>query len=340
MKPFFTDQPEWADLIGRIYVSLERVTLLDDQAPHRLELRRRNRIRSVHSSTAIEGNRLTEGEVRTVVNGSIVFGPEKDIKEVQNAWASYEAIDSFDPYCVDSFLRAHAMMTEGLIRESGMWRTGDAEVTNEANEVLHTGADPGLVPEGMKQLFQWAQATNHHPLIASSATHYMIEFIHPCQDGNGRMGRLWQTLILSRWNPLFAWMPTETLVRDRQLGYYTALQASHDLHIDASPFITYMLGVIDAALLAYQQSAVAGAEDEGVNEGVNEGVKPRIDSLDREILNLLREDSTRTVEHIATIVDRSRATVERRISRLKSRGDLQRLGSDKTGVWIVKKGAE
>lgn len=335
MKPFFVDQPEWDDLIGRIYVALERVTLSERGLSNRLELRRRGRIQSIHSSTAIEGNRLSEAEVRGVINGLTVFGYPQDIREVQNAWSAYQEFEAYDPFSVDSFLRAHGLMTHGLITQSGIFRTGDVEVVNDEDppRVLHVGADPEIVAEGVQQLLVWARDTTVHPLISSSATHFMIEFIHPFQDGNGRMGRLWQTILLSRWNEMFAWMPTETVARHHQLGYYQALQASHNGKIEASPFITYMLKIIEESLQEYH-TVITEDQREGVNEGVNEGVS--LDSVDTVIVDLLREDGSRTAVDLAHQVQRSVQTVERRLSKLKSSGLLRRHGSDKTGVWIVK----
>jgi Fic family protein len=252
MKQFYTDQPSWADKVGRIYAALERVKISEGQNPNTLILRGQSRISSIHSTTAIEGNRLNLGEVAGVIAGAAVFGPPRDISEVSNAHAAYEALDSFEPYSASSFLRAHELLTRGLVAEAGAFRTVDVEVVNAAGEVLHTGAEPGLVPEAVRQLLEWAESTDAHPLVASSAVHFMVEYIHPFRDGNGRIGRLWQTLLLSRWNEMFAWMPTETLIHHNQLGYYQALQASHNETIDAAPFISYMLDIIEQALDQYR----------------------------------------------------------------------------------------
>ena len=251
---FFTHQDEWLDQVGRIYAALQSVEVGEAGTGHRVALRRKNRINSIHSSTAIEGNRLSLDQVTAVINGHTVYGPERDILEVQNAWTAYEALETYDPFSVDDFLRAHGLLTSGLIAESGHFRSRDVEIVNQRGEVLHTGSQVAKVPRLVSEMLQWASATKLHPLIGSSATHYLIEHIHPFQDGNGRIGRLWQTLMLSRWNALFAWMPTETLIARHQPDYYTALQASHDPEIDAAPFITFMLGMIEASLRNYQIS--------------------------------------------------------------------------------------
>ncbi|MDR2974537.1 MAG: Fic family protein [Propionibacteriaceae bacterium] len=332
MKPFFERQSEWDDAIGRVYAQLERVKLAEDRTPDPLVLRRESRIRSVWSSVVIEGNRLTAGQAEGVVNGQPVYGPARDIAEVQGAWAAYEAMGSYDPVSLDSFLAAHRLLTSGLLADAGVFRTVDVEVVNADGEVLHEGADPELVPRGMEQLFAWAGQTDTHPLLVSSATHFMIEFIHPFRDGNGRMGRLWQTLMLSRWNEVFAWMPIETLIHDHQEGYYGALQASHNGHIEASPFISFMLGIIEASLKRYAERV----RNEGRNDGVNEGRTVRLDATDRVILAALTTDGTLTASSLAVQVKKSRATVERHLAKLRTAGLIRRVGATKNGLWLVK----
>ena len=318
---FFTPQDEWLDQVGRIYVLLRSVQIGDAAAEHRLELRHKNRVNSVHSSTAIEGNRLNLDEATAVINGQTVYGPERDIREVQNAWAAYEALDTYDPYSVEDFLRAHGLLTSGLITESGRFRSRDVEIVNELSEVLHTGSRVAKVPRLISELLEWASTTTAHPIVASSATHFLIEHIHPFQDGNGRIGRLWQTLMLSRWNPLFAWMPTESLIAQHQAGYYTALQASREPAIDAAPFITFMLGIIEASLEDYQASVVENVVE---NVVVNDAV-----------LGLIREDPTISATRIGERLGISSRQVQRIIKVWKDQGVLVREGSAKAGTWKV-----
>ena len=331
MKPFFQRQAHWDDAIGRIYASLEHVKLAEARSADRLVLRRDSRIRSVWSSVVIEGNRLTPEQAEGVVNGRTVFGPARDIAEVQGTWAAYEAMDSYDPFSVESFLTAHRLVMNGLLEDAGSFRAVDVEVVNADQEVLHEGAAPELVRPGMEQLFEWAGQADVHPLLTSSATHFMIEFIHPFRDGNGRMGRLWQTLMLSRWNELFAWMPIETLIHDNQEGYYTALHTSHNGRIEASPFISFMLGIIEASLSAY----TGLARNEGRKEDVNEGRTLRLDATDRLILQALAGDGTLTIDQLATQAGKSHATVERRLAKLRATGLIRRVGATKNGLWLV-----
>lgn len=200
------------------------------------------------------------------------------------------------------------------------------EIVNAAGDVLHTGSRPEKVPRLISELFEHGAASTDHALVVSSAVHFLIEHVHPFRDGNGRIGRLWQTLILSRWRPVFAWMPVETLIKQRQEGYYIALQASRDPEIDAAPFITYMLNVIEESLLGYEARARSGAADVGVNVGVN----PRA-----AILRLLRVEPGLSAAVLAARLGKSSRTVERHLQALRATGAIRRVGSAKTGHWVV-----
>jgi Fic family protein len=237
MKTFYSESPRWYEKIGQIHALLERVKISEEEHDDVLHLRKLNRIMSIHASTAIEGNRLSLGQVQAVVNGAPVFGPPKDIKEVQNAWAAYNDMENLDPWSVTSLLKAHALLTNDLVGESGAFRTVGVAVVRGDGAVMHRGADPAKVPLLVDELLKWGKQSEVHPLIKSSALHFMIEHIHPFRDGNGRIGRLWQTLVLSRWNPLFEWMPVETLIHYNQALYYQALQDSHSAQVDCRPFI-------------------------------------------------------------------------------------------------------
>ena len=320
---FFTSHPEWPWRVEHIVELLGRVTATEELSGRTLELRRTNRLGAVHSSTAIEGNELTLSQVAEVANGEPVLAPLREVREVENALAAYDALDSLDPWSVDDFLVAHRLLTAGLITESGVFRSVEVDIVNAHDEVIHTGSRADKVPRLVRELFEWGQSSTDHPLVVASATHFLIEHIHPFRDGNGRIGRLWQTLILSRWRPVFAWMPTESLIRKNQAGYYQALQDSRDPVIDAAPFIDYMLDVVTQSLELYQAQALA-TTDVGVNVGVNEA-----------ILAALVADPTLTAAALAARLGATKRTIERHLAELKAAGRLRREGAPKNGRWMV-----
>lgn len=211
-------------------------------------LRRSNRIRTIHGSLAIEQNTLTLEQVTAVLNGKRVLAPPKDIAEVKNAYEIYERLDELDPYSVDDLLTAHRIMTKGLVEESGMFRTRPVGVVDSEGHVLHFGTLPQYVPDLVIELLDWVKNSEVHMLIRSCVFHYELELIHPFADGNGRIGRLWHTLLLSKWNTAFAWLPVESIIHDRQQEYYDAINASNDAG-ESTVFIEFMLSAIKASLI-------------------------------------------------------------------------------------------
>ncbi len=211
-------------------------------------LRRSNRIRTIHGSLAIEQNTLSLEQVTAVLNGKHVLAPPKDIAEVKNAYEIYERLDELDPYSVDDLLTAHSIMTRGLVEESGVFRTRPVGVVDSEGHVLHFGTLPQYVPNLVMELLDWAKTSEVHMLIRSCVFHYELELIHPFADGNGRVGRLWHTLLLSKWNPAFAWLPVESIIHDRQQEYYAAINASNDAG-ESTVFIEFMLSAIKASLM-------------------------------------------------------------------------------------------
>jgi Fic family protein len=331
MKPlerFYTEDPVWHEKIGDIHALLERVKISEEKSGDVLHLRKLSRILSIHASTAIEGNRLTLEQVTAVINGKPVWGPPKDIKEAQNAWRAYDEMANFDPWSVGDLLKAHAHLTETLIAETGRFRTVGVAVVRGDGAVMHRGAPAKQVPILVEQLLDWGRTNEAHPLIKSSAVHYMLEYIHPFRDGNGRIGRLWQTLILAKWDPLFAWMPVETLVHHNQALYYQALQESHTGAVNCRPFISFMLDAIGNSLYKYIDVATETVADVGVNVGVNVGVK-------NEILALLKREPALSARELATLLNKTTRTVERHLKSLREQGQLKRVGSDKAGHWEV-----
>ena len=231
---------EIAELLGKLNVT--------DALSSNPTLRRSNRIRTIHGSLAIEQNTLSLEQVTAVLNGKHVLAPPKDIAEVKNAYEIYERLDELDPYSVDDLLTAHGIMTRGLVQESGMFRTRPVGVVDSEGHVLHFGTLPQYVPDLVMELLEWAKTSEIHMLIRSCVFHYELELIHPFADGNGRMGRLWHTLLLSKWNPAFAWLPVESIIYDRQQEYFDALNAPNDTG-ESTVFIEFMLSAIKASLI-------------------------------------------------------------------------------------------
>lgn len=306
-----------------------------DRSPR---LRKENRIRTIHSSLAIENNTLTLEQVTAVVDGRHVLAPPKDLLEVQNAIAVYDALDTFDPTSVDDLPRAHRMLMGGLVSEAGCLRSGDVGIFS-GDEAIHMGTPARYVPEVMAGLFQWIRTSDAHPLVVSCVFHYEFEFIHPFQDGNGRMGRLWQTLILSRWNPIFAWLPVESLVKDHREEYYRAL-ADSDAHGDNTGFVEFMLQMIDEALddVANHQTDVG--IDVGIDVGKETGRGNAATEQQEHLLNLLRESPTMTMPQMAEVLGLSTRQAERIVARLRDEGRLRREGGRRNGRWVVTGGDE
>ena len=210
-------------------------------------LRRVSRIKSIHSSLAIENNTLSVQQVTNVINGKRVLAPQKDIEEVRNAFNAYEKLSEINPYSIDDLLKIHDIMMNGLVKESGHLRSGQVGVYNQDGKVVHLAPPPEFVPQQLEELFDWVKNSNVNMLIKSSIFHYEFEFIHPFNDGNGRTGRLWQTVLLASWKPIFAWIPIESIIKDNQENYYNAITLSTSQG-KSNIFIEFMLDVINKAI--------------------------------------------------------------------------------------------
>lgn len=245
-QPPYTLTSEVVSLVAEISERVGRLTVQFDQESQ-LRLRRINRIRTVAGSLAIEGNTLSEEQITAILDGKRVLAPPREIQEARNALAAYEQLPKWNPQHQADLLAAHRVLMLGLMDSVGSYRPGGVGVM-AGDQVLHMAPPANQVPRLMNELFDWLNATDDHPLITSSVFHYEFEFIHPFADGNGRMGRLWQTLLLSRWKPLFANLPVESLVHQHQAEYYQAINRS-TAQTNSTPFITFMLSMIRDALL-------------------------------------------------------------------------------------------
>ena len=246
-QPPFSITPAIVTLVGKISEAVGRLTILHEQSKS-LRLRRINRVRTIRGSLAIEGNQLTEAQVTAILDGKRVIAPPREVQEVRNALAAYERFDDWEPAAEKDLLEAHRILMSGLIDEAGNYRHGGVGVM-EGSHVIHMAPPADRVPALMGDLFHWLATSDAHPLIASSVFHYEFEFIHPFADGNGRMGRLWQSLILASWNTLFADLPVENLIVEHQSEYYHSLEES-TRQADSSPFIEFMLTMIFDAVAA------------------------------------------------------------------------------------------
>ena len=245
--PPFTITNQMLILVAQIAEKIGKVSNYRsfETKPH---LRRNNRIRSIHSSLAIEASSLSLDEVKSVISGKTVIGPQKEIQEVKNAYQAYDMLGGFDPYSLDDLKKLHGIMTCLIVQESGAFRT-QAEGVFRGGQCIFMAPPPHLVPEQMEQLFDWMKQARSevHPLILSSVFHYEFVFIHPFTDGNGRMARLWQTALLSEWNPVFQYLPIESRIHEYQDEYYEAIASCHAAG-NSNAFILFMLDKISMTL--------------------------------------------------------------------------------------------
>ena len=325
--PPYKVSEEAVNLIAEISAAVERFDI-EISGVKGVRLRKTNRIKTIHGSTAIEGNTLTEDQVTAVLAGKKVVAPQREIDEVLCAAAAYEAIESIDPYKAKDLLKVHKLMMGGLVETAGAFRTGQVGVIDGAGNVIHMAPPAAQVPKLMKDLFKWLNESGAHPLVKSCVFHYEFEFIHPFQDGNGRTGRYWQTAILGKWRNAFYSAPIENIVWENQSGYYLAIRRSTLLG-NSEPFIDFMLERILQAIKGKGEEL----KNVGVSVGVNVGVK--LSARERDLLELLRLDGTLTAVRIAETYSISTRQAERLLTGLKKKGFLVRKGSDKAGHWEV-----
>lgn len=273
-------------------------------------LRRTNLIRTIQGSLAIEQNTLTVEQVTALLNGKRVIAPPKDIAEVKNAYEIYEHMENINPYDENSLLKAHGVMMKGLIEEAGMFRTKNIGVVNKDGEILHFGTLPQYVPKLINELLEWTEKNDMHMLIKSCVFHYEFELIHPFADGNGRMGRLWHTLLLSKWKGIFAYLPVESIIHDRQQEYYDAINMSNSKG-KSTDFIEFMLSAIKEALCDAigEEKAKANSEDE-------KWLK---------ISKFMEENEYIMNADIRNMFGVSSATASRMLNRFASEGKLERV---------------
>jgi len=277
-KPNYTITDDIISLIAQIAARVD-VLAIQSGMEQNPKLRRQNQLRSIHSSLAIENNTLSLEQITKLFEGKKVLAPPQDICEAQNAFEVYEKLFKFDPYDYMDLLAAHKILMKDLVKIPGKYRSGGIGVVR-GSEVVHVAPPAGNVSGLMADLLKWTKETSAHPLIKSCVFHYEFEIIHPFPDGNGRMGRMWQTLLLYQWKEIFAWLPVETIVYERQQEYYTALGRSNDAG-DCTEFLQFMLQVIWDTLETY---AVSDQDADQVSDQV------------KRLLNVLDVKTLSTVE--------------------------------------------
>lgn len=284
------------------------------------QLRRSNRIKTIYSSLAIEQNTLSLDQVTAVVLGKRVLAPPKDIAEVQNAFEIYDRLDELNPYSIDDLLTAHAVMVRGLRDDAGEFRSRPVGVVDTQGNILHSGTLPAYVPQLVEELLDWTEHDENPLLIKSCVFHYEFELIHPFSDGNGRIGRLWHTLLLSKWNPLFAWVPVESIIHDRQSEYYQAINNANNA-ADSTCFIEFMLSAIKDALLE-------------VTAHTSEA-KPKSESREQTIFDYLSEHGEIANSDIRKLLSVSAATANRVLNGMTDKGLIIRFRKGKS--WAYRK---
>ena len=285
-------------LIAEISEQVGRITVLQEGAIS-THLRRENRIRTIHSSLAIEHNSLSLEQVTAILDGKRVLGNPNEIKEVQNAYEAYELMLRLDPSSVDDLLKAHKLMMNGLVPENGKFRSGGVGVF-DGEVLIHMAPSAEFVPEHIHNLFAWYKHSELHPLIKSAVFHYEFEFIHPFADGNGRMGRMWHSLLLGKWKELFFWLPIEELIQSRQKEYYDALSAA-DKQADSAGFVELMLEIIRGSL---KEVTVVDRSTDQDSDQVTDQDKSPVDRL----LSVLGNDMLSATEIMERLVLSHRPT--------------------------------
>ena len=300
-------------------------TLLGDNVPSPM-LRKANRIKTIHSSLAIEHNTLSLKQVTAIVDGKHVLGAPNEIQEVKNALQAYQLMTQLDAYKEKDLLKAHKLMMQALVDKSGCYRTAGVGVF-DGDQCIHMAPPAERVPQLMHDLFEWVKKTDVHPLVSSCVFHYEFEFIHPFIDGNGRMGRYWQTMLLARWKGIFAWIPVETIVKEHQQDYYDVI-AKCDAAGNSTAFIEFMLRCLLDAMNQIE------AEPEEVHDKLHDKF-PQLSEKAFEVLGIIKNNPTYNAEKIGINVSLSQRQVKTYINALKQAGLIVRVGSNKTGYWQV-----
>lgn len=330
-NPPFSITPTLLKQVAEISEGIGRLSARIEQT-QALRLRRVNRIRTVQGSLAIEGNTLSEAQITAILEGKRIVAPPKEVLEVQNALKAYEFLSNWHYSREQDLRHAHQVLMAGLLSDAGHYRQGGVGVMS-GDTVVHMAPGADQVPRLMKDLFGWLKHSDLPALISSCVFHYEFEFIHPFADGNGRMGRLWQTLILSQWQPAFMDIPVESLIHQHQAEYYHAIRTS-TAKTDCAPFIEFMLDIIAKTLHEVQHTTDTELAVEAEKARVEMRVETRVKTPEQ-ILSLLAKQPTLTLAEIASHLGKSPSTIERAVAKLKQQQRLAFNGPKKGGAWQV-----
>ena len=310
------------ELISNISEKIGEISSIQNNS-HYIQLRKENRIQTIHSSLAIENNSLSLEQITAIIDGKRVLGNPNEIQEVKNSIQAYDLLLTLNPYNEKDLLKAHKLMMQDLVENSGKYRTDGVGIF-DGEKVVHVAPPAKRIPELMADLFEWLKTSDVHPLIKSCVFHYEFEFIHPFQDGNGRIGRLWQTVILKEWKEVFAWIPVETLIKENQKEYYNALGVS-DKSANSTKFIEFMLSII----LTTIEEIIETERKVTVN------VTQKVTVNQKKIIEAIKENPNITQEKLAEIVGISRKSIIANMKHLQENGFIKRIGADKNGYWQI-----
>ena len=321
-KPPFEITSKIIELISNISEKIGEINYLQDN-PYHIQLRKENRIKTIHSSLAIENNSLSLKQITAIIDGKHVLGNPNEIKEVKNSIQAYDLLLSLNPYKEKDLLKAHKLMMQDLVDRNGKYRTDGVGIF-DGEKVVHLAPPANRVPELMSDLFKWLKTSDVHPLITSCVFHYEFEFIHPFQDGNGRMGRLWQTVILKEWKEIFAWLPVETLIKENQKEYYKVLGAS-DSAANSTKFIEFMLSLILNTI----------EEIISTEKRVTKKVTIKVTINQQKIIDAIKSNPYVTQEELAGIIGITKKSITANMKKLQDCGLIKRIGANKNGHWQV-----
>lgn len=332
-QPPFNITPEMLHLISGISEQVGIINArLGENVPSPI-LRKKNQIKTIHSSLAIENNTLSLKQVTDIIDGKRVLGAPDEIQEVKNAIEAYRLMPQLDALKEKDLLKAHELMMKDLVKQAGHYRQEGVGVFDGNGNCLHMAPPADRVPQLMGDLFRWVSTTKEHPLIHSCVFHYEFEFIHPFIDGNGRMGRFWQTMLLSRWKGIFAWLPVETIVREHQQEYYHVI-AQSDAAGNSTTFVEFMLKCLLDAMENYEDTE----ETKELHGKLHDKLHDKFPDLSEKaiaVLEVINAHRGFNAVEIGEQVGLSERQIKTYITRLKEVGLIVRVGSNKTGYWKV-----